>query len=53
MTDYGKWYEAFISDKSDEEIKALDKMYENTGNIRSIVQAQVWQKVLSTEPSDE
>lgn len=53
MTNYGKWYEEYIPGKSDDEIDAMNTFFDETNNIRTIVQAQIWQKLLSTTPSDE
>lgn len=53
MTNYGKWYNAYTSGKSKEETKEMEKFFDATESIRTIVQSQVWRKVASTTPADE
>lgn len=53
MTNYGKWYNAYTSGKNKEEIKEMEKLFDATESLRTIVQAQIWRKVASTTPADE
>lgn len=52
-TNYGALFEEFSAGKSDQELSEIEKWFDNTAKIRTIVKAQVWEKVLETEPADD
>lgn len=51
-TNYGALFEEFSSGKSEQEMSDIQKWFDNTSKIRTIVKAQVWEKVMETETAE-
>lgn len=52
-TNYGALFEEFSSGKSEQEISEIQKSFDNTSKLRTIVKAQVWEKLMETETADK
>jgi hypothetical protein len=52
-TNYGALYKEFSAGKSDKELSEIQVWFDNMAKIRTIAKAQVWEKVLETETSDD
>lgn len=52
-TNYGSLFDEFSSGKSDQEISEIEEWLDNTSKLRTIVKAQVWEKVMETETAEE
>lgn len=51
-TNYGAWFDEYAKGKSEKELKDINMLADHSGSIRTIIRAQVWEKLASTEPAE-
>ncbi len=49
-TNYGAWFDEYAKGKSEKELKDINMLTEHSCSIRTIIRAQVWEKLAATEP---